>query len=67
MATKNTSRKKTQKNRSRVKNPCKRVWEIADSMPDASRKEVIEACVKKGINFFTARRQYQEWYTANYE
>ena len=41
--------------------PVAKVWEIASSMPNAARKEVVEACVKKGINVHTARTQYQRW------
>jgi len=44
--------------------PTKRVWAIADSMPGAKRKDVIEACRKVGIAFGTARTQYQKWYKA---
>lgn len=46
------------------KGATKRVWAIADSMPGATRKDVVEACRKAGIAFGTARTQYQKWYTA---
>lgn len=49
------------RNASTVESPVKRVWAIADSMPEAKRKDVIAACVKEGIAFFTARTQYQKW------
>ena len=42
--------------------PTKKVWHIADSMPGAKRKEVIEACVLQGIAYGTARTQYQHWF-----
>ena len=42
--------------------PTKLVWDIADKMPGAKRKEVIEACVAAGIAYGTARTQYQHWY-----
>lgn len=45
--------------------PTKRVWAIADSMPGATRKQVIDACREAGIAFGTARTQYQKWYKAN--
>lgn len=45
--------------------PCKQVWHIADSMPGAKRKDVLEACVAKGIAYNTARTQYQQWYQLN--
>ena len=41
--------------------PVARVWEIASSMPDAARKDVVAACLAKGINVHTARTQYQRW------
>ena len=49
------------RNASTVDSPVKRVWAIADSMPEAKRKDVIAACVAEGIAFFTARTQYQKW------
>ncbi|MEJ3960628.1 hypothetical protein WGP40_09865 [Brachymonas sp. G13] len=49
------------KNHSTIELPTKRVWHIADSMPEAKRKDVIAACVEEGIAFFTARTQYQKW------
>lgn len=44
--------------------PTKKVWEIASSMPEASRKEVIAACVAAGIAPGTARTQYQAFFSA---
>ncbi|MEV2063535.1 hypothetical protein ABZQ88_10320 [Pseudomonas aeruginosa] len=49
------------RNASTVESPVKRVWVIADSMPEVKRKDVIAACVAEGIAFFTARTQYQKW------
>jgi hypothetical protein len=46
---------------STVEKPTRKVWEIADSMPGAKRKDIIAACVEQGIAFFTARTQYQKW------
>lgn len=40
---------------------CARVHEIAGSMKDAARKDVIAACIKAGINKATASTQYQKW------
>jgi len=48
-------------NKSTANRPCTLVWEIADAMPGAKRKEVIEACVKAGVAYYTARTQYQQW------
>lgn len=47
--------------RSDVASPTKLVWEIADSMPDADRKAVVEACVAAGVNKATASTQYYRW------
>lgn len=48
--------------RSSIERPTKKVWAIADTMPNASRKEVVAACLAQGIAYFTARTQYQLWY-----
>lgn len=53
------------KNESTTDRPCKSVWAIADSMPGARRKEVLAACVEKGIAYNTARTQYQQWFQLN--
>lgn len=47
--------------------PTKKVWHIADSMPKASRKEVMAECVAQGIAYGTARTQYQAWFKASQE
>lgn len=47
---------------STAEKPTKKVWSIADSMPGAKRKEVIEECVRQGIAYGTARTQYQHWF-----
>lgn len=41
--------------------PVARVFAICDSMPGASRKEIIAACVAAGVNESTARQQYKNW------
>ncbi len=41
--------------------PCFAVWSMADDMPEAKRGEVITACQKMGVAFYTARTQYQKW------
>lgn len=47
--------------------PTKKVWHIADSMPKASRKDVMAQCVAQGIAYGTARTQYQAWFKASQE
>jgi len=49
---------------STAQKPTKLVHIIASEMPNASRKEVIEACIKAGIAPGTARTQYQAFYSA---
>lgn len=55
---------KKYENKSTVTGAVALVHEIAASMPDARRKDVIQACVDKGIAFYTARTQYQKWFKA---
>lgn len=51
--------------RSTVDSPVKKVWAIANSMPNERRKMVIAACVEAGVAYSTARTQYQHWFKAN--
>jgi len=49
---------------STIERPCRAVWVIADELTAAgptSRKAIIEECVKRGVAFYTARTQYQQW------
>ncbi len=41
--------------------PCRLVWDLADSMAGARRKDVIAAAEAKGVAYYTARTQYQLW------
>lgn len=56
------------KRKSDIALPTKAVWRIADEMfaadPQVRRKDVIAECVRRGIAFYTARTQYQQWLTA---
>ena len=47
--------------------PTKKVWHIADAMPGASRKAVMEECIRQGVSYGTARTQYQAWFKASQE
>lgn len=53
------------KHKSGIERPTKAVWHIADEMsaadPQVRRKDVIAECVRRGIAFYTARTQYQQW------
>lgn len=46
------------------KGAVREVWDICDENKDLRRKDVIAICVSKGINYYTARTQYQAWRTA---
>lgn len=52
-------------NKSTVENPCRVVFDTAESMVGATRKEVIVACINKGVATATAKTQYQRWFTAS--
>ena len=58
------SGKKPRLNKSNIESPCLFVWNMADSMPGAARKDVVAACVEAGVALYTAKTQYQQWYTA---
>lgn len=49
--------------KSSIESPCFVVWDTAEKMlkkdPDARRKDIIAACVGKGVAFYTARTQFQ--------
>lgn len=47
--------------KSTIGSPCQVVWDIAEKMEGAKRKDVLAACVDAGIAFYTARTQYQKY------
>lgn len=49
---------------STVDGPVARVWEIAENNRNARRKDVVQMAVNAGVAYYTARTQYQAWYTA---
>ena len=50
--------------KSAVESPVKFIHAFLDSHPDLKRKQAIfELVSKHGINFSTARTQYQRWYS----
>lgn len=57
--------KKAKSGKPRKDGAVAKVWEIANDMPKAARKDVIAACVKAGINENTAKTQYQRWLHRN--
>lgn len=50
--------------KSTVESPCLAVWNMADAMPGATRKDVIIKCVEAGVATATAKTQYQRWFVA---
>lgn len=59
--TKTETEPKVIENHSTVEKPCRLVWDLADAMKGARRKDVIAAAEAKGVAFYTARTQYQLW------
>jgi hypothetical protein len=59
--TKTKTEPKTIENHSTVEKPCRLVWDLADAMVGARRKDVIAAAESKGVAYYTARTQYQLW------
>lgn len=49
----------------RRKGAVREVWDICEENKGLARKDVIAICVGKGINFYTARTQYQAWKQAS--
>lgn len=56
--------KNTISHKSKVKDPVHFVWDTCDKMKGAKRKDVVDACLKAGVAFYTARTQYQNWRVA---
>ncbi len=42
-----------------------RIWQLAESMEDSPRKDVLAACEAEGINGATASTQYGRWLAFN--
>ena len=53
--------KKPVLHKSTIGSPCRIVWDIAEEMVGAKRKDIIATCVEAGIAFYTARTQYQKY------
>lgn len=58
---------------SEIDSPVAYVWQKAEEMfrtaaedgaPEPRRKDVIQACVDDGVAYYTARTQYQSWFSA---
>ncbi len=44
--------------------PCAVVWNFCNANLNLSRKEAVGTLIAQGINYWTARTQYQLWYAA---
>jgi hypothetical protein len=71
-ATVGTGGKRNMRGRSTIEEPVNRVWHIADKLfaqarakgeAPPRRKDVVEYCHQHGIALYTARTQYQLWFT----
>ncbi len=53
---------------STVPNPVKFVWALAEEMraadPNVTRKAIVDACIAKGVAFYTAKTQVQRFLKA---
>lgn len=49
--------------KSTVESPVQYVHSFLDRNPEMTRKEAVTALQAKGVNFSTARTQYQRWFT----
>ena len=49
------------KGKSAIGSPCRIVWDIAEEMTGSRRKDIIAACVAKGVAYYTARTQVQKY------
>ena len=48
---------------STVENPFKVVHSFLDANPTLKRKDAVARLVEMGVNYYTARTQYQRWFT----
>lgn len=53
--------------KSAVEKPLVLIHSYLDEHPELTRKQAVAALVALGINFYTARTQYQKWYTKRKE
>lgn len=49
--------------RSSVLNPVKAIHDFLDANPDLGRKESTKRLIEMGVNYSTARTQYQRWFS----
>lgn len=55
----------TRHEKSQVEKPFNLIHSFLDENPNLTRKEAVAALVEKGVNFYTARTQYQRWFKKN--
>lgn len=51
--------------RSTVLNPVRMIHDYLDANPGMGRKAAVQALVAQGVNYSTARTQYQRWFAKN--
>lgn len=51
--------------KSTVEKPFNLVHSFLDANPTLTRKQAVAALVEQGVNFYTARTQYQRWFSKN--
>jgi hypothetical protein len=51
--------------RSAILKPVEYIWKFLDANPDMKRKDAVTHFVTNGINYSTARTQYQHWFKKN--
>jgi len=49
--------------KSKIEKPVDFVHAFLDANPDMKRKEAVAALIAKGVNYSTARTQYQRWFS----
>lgn len=50
--------------KSSIESPCEFVHQFCNEHAELTRKQAIAALMERGINYSTARTQYQKWFAA---
>lgn len=60
-----TTSQATIAHRSTIGEPVRIVWELCEANPQARRCDVVRLAEAAGVATYTARTQYQRWYSWN--
>jgi hypothetical protein len=64
-ATPEATRNNIKPAKSTVEHPTKLVWIVADEMrkanPQATRRQIVDECIRRGVAYYTARSQVQRF------